>query len=152
MLPPRSPAETVCHGDFAPYNCVFRGGKAVAVIDFEAAHPGPRSWDIAYALYRFAPFTAPGNPDGFGSPAERARRARLFCDAYGLAPDARERLPGEIADRLQALVDLMLARAAAGDPKFTEDVRQGHADLYRRDIAHIRRHAPRIREALRPHR
>ncbi|MFC7740887.1 phosphotransferase [Nocardiopsis composta] len=55
MLPPRSPAETVCHADFAPYNCVFHGAVAVGVIDFDTAHPAPRTWDIAYALYRFAP-------------------------------------------------------------------------------------------------
>src|SRR5690606_4642909 len=48
-FPPMKPVEVICHGDFAPYNCVFRDGEAVGVIDFDTATPGPRHWDLAYA-------------------------------------------------------------------------------------------------------
>ncbi|WP_405867085.1 phosphotransferase [Streptomyces sp. NBC_01515] len=41
------PVEVICHGDFAPYNCVFTGEGAVGLIDFDAARPGPRAWDLA---------------------------------------------------------------------------------------------------------
>jgi hypothetical protein len=51
----RAPVETVVHGDFAPYNCVYDGIAAVGLIDFDTAHPGPRVWDVASAVYRFAP-------------------------------------------------------------------------------------------------
>ena len=51
----REPAEVICHGDLAPYNCVFRDGRPVAFIDFDTASPGPRIWDVAYAAYRLAP-------------------------------------------------------------------------------------------------
>lgn len=40
------PAEVVCHGDFAPYNCVFIEGEFVGAFDFDFAHPGPRLWDL----------------------------------------------------------------------------------------------------------
>ncbi|RIV40033.1 phosphotransferase [Micromonospora radicis] len=62
LLPVRQPAEVMCHGDAAPYNCVVRNGSAVAFIDFDAVHPGPRVWDVAYAAYRFAPLQGLGNP------------------------------------------------------------------------------------------
>jgi Ser/Thr protein kinase RdoA (MazF antagonist) len=86
-LVPRDPAEVICHNDFAPYNCVFRDHKLVGVIDFDACAPGPRVWDIAYALYRFVPLMPPVTEEGFGetSPfpwdAMVSRTAR-FLDAY----------------------------------------------------------------------
>ena len=67
MLEAVEPYEVICHGDFAPYNCVFDGSRLVGIIDFDTAHPGPRIRDIAYAIYRFAPLTTPGNAVGFGS-------------------------------------------------------------------------------------
>lgn len=85
MLPTgRTQRASLCQGDFAPYNCVFRDGDAVGVIDFDAAHPASRDWGIAYALYRFAPFTDPDNHDGFGDLGAQVRRERMFCDSYGL--------------------------------------------------------------------
>ncbi|MDD6792702.1 MAG: phosphotransferase, partial [Thermobifida fusca] len=60
QLPERAPREVICHGDVAPYNTVFRTGLPVAFIDFDAAHPGPRLWDLALAAYRFVPLSAPG--------------------------------------------------------------------------------------------
>lgn len=49
------PQQVVCHGDFAPYNCVFEDGRLVGLFDFDAARIGPRSWELSYALYRFVP-------------------------------------------------------------------------------------------------
>jgi hypothetical protein len=36
-----------------PYNTIDIEAKAVALIDFETAAPGPRIWDLAFAVYRF---------------------------------------------------------------------------------------------------
>ena len=47
--------QVVCHGDAGPYNTIFRDGAPVAFIDFERAAPGPRIWDIAFVIYRYAP-------------------------------------------------------------------------------------------------
>ena len=150
MLPARPPEETVCHGDFAPYNCVFRGEEAVGAIDFDTAHPAPRTWDIAYALYRFAPLAAPENRDGFGTVDSQVDRARTFCDSYGLAAEDREALPELVCERLRGLVDLMHTRAGAGDGKFAKDIADGHADLYLRDVEYVRTKAETIREGLKP--
>ena len=136
MLPAREPAEVICHGDFAPYNCVLDGNTAVALIDFDAAHPGPRRWDVAYALYRWAPLTHPDNGDGFGTAGEQAARVREFCDAYGL--EDREGLGELVAQRLTALVEFMHAEAEAGNQAFASHIADGHDRLYLRDIEYVR--------------
>jgi hypothetical protein len=70
-FPPREPVEVVCHGDLAPYNCVFDGDRLVGVIDFDTAHPGPRLWDVAGGAYRLVPLVAP--TPGADGPAAHPR-------------------------------------------------------------------------------
>ncbi len=148
QLPPRPPFEVVCHGDFAPYNVVLDGKRAVGIIDFDTAHPAPRVWDIAYALYRWAPLTNPKNHDGFGDLTTQTARAVAFCDAYGLEASARRGLITLVADRLQVLVDFMLAEARAGNAAFEANLSDGHHLLYIADIAYIRDNAERVERAL----
>lgn len=137
QFPPREPVEVICHGDFAPYNCVFTGDACTGVFDFDAAHPGPRSWDLAYALYRFAPLTHPDNADGFGTPDDQGRRARLLLDAYGADRALRAAALDSVGERLHRLVSFMTDAAGSGDPYFARHVAEGHDQLYRRDIAYI---------------
>lgn len=138
MLPSKHPSELVCHGDFAPYNVAFVNAEAVGIIDFDTAHPAPRVWDLAYAIYRWAPLSDPAlSSTPFGT-AVQIRRARLFCDAYGASHDERQQLPLMVGARLSGLVDFMLARARDGSPQFVEDVEQGHVQTYLRDIRYVR--------------
>ncbi|MCG5214653.1 aminoglycoside phosphotransferase family protein [Streptosporangium sp. KLBMP 9127] len=143
-FPAREPAEVICHGDVAPYNCVFRDGRPVAFIDFDTAHPGPRLWDVAYAAYRFVPLTAVGNGEAVAPVPEQARRLRVFCDGYGLDDSDREALPAMVRTRLDDLVTHMHDRAAAGDPAFAGHIAAGHDTLYLTDVAHVDRHADRL--------
>jgi Ser/Thr protein kinase RdoA (MazF antagonist) len=138
QFPSLEPVEVLCHGDFAPYNCVFRGEEAVAIIDFDTARPGPRWWDLSYALYRFAPVADPRNDDAFGTPDEQARRVRLFLDAYGADLTERARAVDGMPRRLEALVEFMSSAAAAGDENYARHIESGHRDLYVRDIAYMR--------------
>lgn len=138
------PREVICHNDFAPYNCVFEGDRAVGIIDFDTASPGPRAWDLAYALYRFAPFAGPENVDGFGDPVQQSARARAFLDAYGASPRLRADSVAALVPRLQALVDFMRGAASDGDEQFQHHIDDGHLALYLADIAYIEENLTRI--------
>ncbi len=100
QLPKQEPMEVLCHGDVAPYNVVLKGSQAVGIIDFDTVHPGPRVWDLAYALYHWCPFTNPKNQDGFGTIDEQITRALLFCNEYGLPEQGRKKLALAMIKRL----------------------------------------------------
>ncbi len=72
--------EVICHGDFGPWNIVWREGMPFAAIDFDDVHAGDPADDVAHALrtfvgYGFAP----------GEPVELVRRTRVALSAYGVA-------------------------------------------------------------------
>jgi hypothetical protein len=107
QLPVHGDYEVICHNDFAPYNCVFKDNQLAGIIDFDTAAPGKRLWDIAYAVYRFAPLVSDNHCLSMGWEAIPNRRARLelFCDSYGL--EDRSKLLETVIQRIEALVGYM---------------------------------------------
>ncbi len=148
MLPAQEPFEALCHGDYAPYNVVQQGQEIVGIIDFDTAHPAPRLWDVAYAVYRWAPLTGAHNPETFGSLEEKIGRAKLFCDAYQLGPQERSRLTDMTIRRLETMIAYMHAQAAAGNETFAAHIQDQHDQLYTGDIGFIKAHAAQIREGI----
>ncbi|HEY1645375.1 MAG TPA: aminoglycoside phosphotransferase family protein [Candidatus Saccharimonadales bacterium] len=146
--PARQPVEVICHGDYGPHNCLFEHGQAVGIIDFDTAHPGPRVWDVAYAVYRFAPLTQGEVPKGLDDIKNQAKRMRLFCDGYGITEADRSKLIDVVRNRLKALVESMKEQAAAGNLGFQEHIRRGDADLYLKDVAYIDRHREHLVKVL----
>jgi hypothetical protein len=134
--------EIVCHCDVAPWNVTFVDGRPTGLIDWDFAAPGPMIWDVAYALWRFVPLYP---DDRYGSPAERARRIRLFCDAYGLS--SRGGLLDVVGHRQRVLYDTLKTWGKAGVPGFVEMWRDGHGEIIQQDIAYVERH----RQALQAH-
>jgi hypothetical protein len=145
--PTREPVEVICHGDFAPYNCVFNNRSLTGVIDFDHAHPGNREWDLAYALYRFAPMTHPANPDGYGTTLEQSRRVRLFCEAYGLKDSST--IIQSVMLRLVYMADYLRQGAAKGDSRMQSNIEAGHLTIYIRDYDYVNTFCEQFKVALR---
>ena len=103
--------EVVCHGDLGPHNTVFRGPRAVAIIDWDSdVRPGRRADDFAHAVWCFADLTEAAVPV-----AEQARRTRLMCSAYpNMTPGI---VVAELIDRFQRARD---QHATAGRVRATE--------------------------------
>jgi len=88
-------SEVVCHPDLGQHNIVFRGDKAVAIIDWdEDVAPGARVFDLAHAVWCLAEIGEQG-----GTVEEQAHRARVVCDAYGW--DDRSALIDELEARFR---------------------------------------------------
>ena len=87
--PPRSGRSAQC------------SARAVGVIAWDFASPGPRLWDLAYLAYRIVPLSAADWGDGLTEAIRRERLHRLVA-AYGI--DAH---PGEVIAVLrQRLLDV----------------------------------------------
>lgn len=131
-----APGEIVCHGDFGPWNGVWRGDDIVGLLDFDHAGPAQPLFDIAYALEYAAPFRDDTectrwlrHPD----PPDRRRRIETFCDAYGIA------VPGDIVARVASQQRLTLQRCEALGRRGIEPqatwIRDGYLDTVRARIA-----------------
>ena len=103
--------EVVCHGDLGPHNTVFRGPRAVAIIDWDSdVRPGRRADDFAHAVWCFADLTEAAVPV-----AEQARRTRLMCSAYpNMTPGI---VVAELIDRFQRAVTSTPRQDESGPPR-----------------------------------
>jgi hypothetical protein len=74
--------DVICHGDFGPWNLVWRDELPVAVIDFDDVYRGDPADDVGYALRTFVSY-------GFAAsrPAELVRRTEAALAAYGRSFD-----------------------------------------------------------------
>lgn len=137
MLPVRTPIETMCHGDLAPYNVTVNGKKTIGIIDFDTLHPGPRMWDISYSLYRWIPLMSPDNPENFGNEDDKHRRLDLFIRTYGLNDKDNKKIIKYVIQRLEYLISFMEIEAENGNITFRQHIEDGHLTQYRRDLNYI---------------
>lgn len=121
--PPSAPdafsGELISHNDVNLDNVVFRGGRAVALIDFDLASPGSRLWDVACTARLWAPLRA----EDHIRDARRGRalqRLRLFVDAYEVDDTDRARLVAAVEENQDWFRRLIERQIAAGHTAFLE--------------------------------
>ncbi|MFY9857889.1 MAG: phosphotransferase, partial [Exiguobacterium chiriqhucha] len=138
------PFDVICHNDFAVYNTIFHDGKMEGVIDFDLAAPGPRAWDIVYALYTFVPLSRRHQAESgevVHYEAERddvryKRRVALFLEAYGWEGSTSELLDMLLL-RIEALYRLIERNASEGDVAFQTMMDEGHHTHYQEEYRFI---------------
>ena len=131
-----APGEIICHGDFGPWNTVWRDGDIAGLIDWDHARPAPPLFDVAYALEYAAPFRDDEECVrwlGYPRPPGRRRRIEVFCGAYGIAVPADT---GALVAKQQRAVAATCADLAHRgiEPQATW-VRDGHLARLRTRIA-----------------
>lgn len=141
------PLEVLCHNDFAIYNIVFEGERPRGIIDFDHAGPGPRLWDIAYALYTCVPLSRFNLQESVEEAvyydslkdADRIKqRIRLFYDSYGRKID--EEFIEMVLLRLEGLCKTIARKAGEGDLAFQKMIVDGHIEHYQEEMEFIREH------------
>jgi Phosphotransferase enzyme family len=122
-VPPRYRDGLVSHNDVHPANLVFRGGQAVALIDFDLAGPGSAAWDFAAAARSWAPLT--DDEDITDSRQGRAlERFRIFLDASGLSRAGRIDVAEAIVANYDWTYAIVAEAVAAGHEGFADHWRE----------------------------
>jgi hypothetical protein len=139
--------EIISHNDPNLDNVIFRGGRAVALIDFDLSSPGSAVWDVACAARLWAPLR-----DAADAPEElrglALDRLRTFVDAYGLPPGDRTRVVDAMVTAHEWCYDIVRAAVAGGHPTFERIWRDGGSTRAERTVSWLESNAPRMRAAL----
>jgi hypothetical protein len=132
--------QVVCHNDPSPCNYVFRGGRPVALIDFDHAAPGARIDDLAYMGWLWTISADDGPPI-----PHQARRLRLMAHTYGLG-DTRGLLDAVIARQEQNLAAAQ-ARSRSPIPAVAEYAKASVA-WQREQLTWLRTHQAEFRAVV----
>ncbi len=145
--PSTDPTELVSHRDYYPGNVVFRDGLPVALIDFDLAKPTTRLYDIANALWYWAPLRDPRDRAPAFAHADIPHRVAVFADAYGMTARQRTELVPLAVDMARRYHEDSRMSAEL-DPVFRRIWEDGAKDELPRAEAWLRETAPAISARL----
>lgn len=140
-------AELVSHRDYYPGNVVFRDGRPTALIDFDLAMPTTRLYDIANALWYWAPLRDPRDRAPAFADADIPHRVAVFADAYGMTAQQRADLAPFVVDLARRYHEDSRASAEL-DPVYRKLWEDGARYALPRAEAWLRAAAPAIAARL----
>ncbi|MDN4472230.1 phosphotransferase [Demequina zhanjiangensis] len=135
--------DLIVHQDLSPSNIVVKEDGSLAAIDWDAAAPGTRLWDLAQVAHSFAPLYS-ADSDLRGS----ISRLRGIADGYGLDEADREALVPLLAQRSARMYDYLEAMLRTGQSPWVELWERGIGTVWRRDAAWIHAHEQDWHRAL----
>jgi hypothetical protein len=141
-LPPPG-GDLIVHQDIAPSNIVVKSDGTLAAIDWDAAGPGTRLWDLAYAAHSFAPLY-----QAEADIADASRRLRGLVDGYGLDDAVRKQLVPLLSMRSQRMYDYLNKMRATGVSPWTDLWDRGIGTVWQADAQWIRDHSDVWERAL----
>lgn len=143
LIPPRdSGAELICHGDLTPWNLLI--GERWVFIDWDGAAPSTRLWDLAYSAQAFT------LNDAEEDPGSSAPRLTALIDGYRADSAMRAALPGAMAERTEAMYELLRRSHAEDLEPWGSMFLSGHGAHWRTVADHVTRHREIWAQALRP--
>ncbi len=113
--------ELMCHNDLAPWNLVV-GEADWVFIDWDAAAPSTRLWDLAYAAQSFAV----NNPEA--PPDAAAGDLQAFLRGYGPDDALRRELVPAMIERVAAMYQLLRSSHEAGIEPWGSMFSTGHGE------------------------
>ena len=135
--------DLIVHQDIAPSNIVLRADGSLVAIDWDAAGPGTRLWDLAYACHSFSPLYR-----AEADIASASDRLRELVDGYGLDDAHREELVPLLAMRSERMYEYLDRMRTTGRSPWIELWQRGIGTVWKSDAQWIRDNSDTWRWAL----